>query len=164
MICIKFFGDQPSMMNPLDVESQMWEKKHELCWSLFQGENILIHVTFIKIWENHIFISLWYHVFSIYISFWYHFPRHTMGFPRLHHGCHLPPLCVSRILRSRQEENRPVLGEGNEGNDSENLGQPRFQAPNDSFTAKKSLDYYILLLLVYGDIYIYMICNCGLQY
>ncbi|CAL1129767.1 unnamed protein product, partial [Cladocopium goreaui] len=38
-----------------------------------------------------------------------------------------------------QEENRPVLGEGNEGNDSENLGQPRFQ----SFDADvPDIDYF----------------------
>ena len=130
MICIKFFGDQPSTMNHLDVESDVGEKTRVI--DHYFRENLLIHVIFIKIWENHIFISF----ISMFFPFIYHydiiflgklwvFQGFTMAFP--------PPLFVSRIPRSRQEENRPR----GEGNDSENLGQPRFQAPNESFTAKK---------------------------
>ena len=93
MICIKFFGDQPSTMNPLDVESDVGEKTRVI--DHYFRENLLIHVIFIKIWENHIFISF----ISMFFPFIYHydiiFPRQTMGFPRLHHGFSAASFCFA---------------------------------------------------------------------
>ena len=73
MICIKFFGDQPSTMNPLDVESDVGEKTRVI--DHYFRENLLIHVIFIKIWENHIFISF----ISMFFPFIYHYDIIFLG-------------------------------------------------------------------------------------